>query len=283
MTLREAFRFVVENLKEAGVENPQLEAMILLSYLLGISKEKVITAYDFIVQPDKEEELKHLVSRRKKRVPLAYIIKSKEFFGLDFYVEEGVLIPRPETEILVQELISRLPSDRELTGLEVGVGSGCISISILKHRANVKIVGIDVSDKALEVTSINADRHNVGDRLTLKKISIFDNPDFGFPFDFVVSNPPYIRENEYQHLMEEVKFEPVEALISGKEGTEFYEKITEWSATNLKKGGILAFEVGMGQADKVKQMMETAGFKEIEIIKDLQGIDRVVIGYNDGG
>lgn len=283
MTLREAFRFVVENLKEAGVENPQLEAMILLSYLLGISKEKVITAYDFIVQPDKEEELKHLVSTRKKRVPLAYIIKSKEFFGLDFYVEEGVLIPRPETEILVQELISRLPSDRELTGLEVGVGSGCISISILKHWANVKIVGIDVSDKALEVTSINADRHNVGDRLTLKKISIFDNPDFGFPFDFVVSNPPYIRENEYQHLMEEVKFEPVEALISGKEGTEFYEKITEWSATNLKKGGILAFEVGMGQADKVKQMMETAGFKEIEIIKDLQGIDRVVIGYNDGG
>lgn len=283
MKLKEAFGFIVKNLKEAGIENPQLEALILLSYILDIPKEKVITNQDDNIPIHKVEELKQLVNKRKSRVPVAYLTRNKEFFGIDFYVEEGVLIPRPETEILVQELILRLPSDRHLTGLEVGVGSGCISIAILKHKPNVEIIGIDVSEKALEVSAINREKHGVADRLNLRKLSIFDNPDFGLMFDFIVSNPPYISELEYPYLMEEVKFEPKEALISGKEGTEFYEKITNWSTKHLKKGGILAFEIGKGQGEKVSQIMESAGFEKINIVKDLSGIDRVITGYNNGG
>lgn len=168
-------------------------------------------------------------------------------------------------------------------GFEVGVGSGCIAVALLKHINNLRMIGIDISDKALEVSYINAKKHGVLDRLELKKVSIFDNPDFSVKLDFVVSNPPYISEGEYESLMKDVKFEPKEALISGKVGTEFYEKITQWAKKYLKEDGFVAYEVGIGQAEKVIEILNLNGFKSNIKVKDLQGIDRVVIGYNYGG
>jgi release factor glutamine methyltransferase len=213
---------------------------------------------------------------------MAYLTKSKEFFGLDFYIEEGVLIPRPETEILVEKVIEKLQNvKRELIGLEVGVGSGCISVSLLKNIKNLKIIGIDILEKALEITEKNAKIHKVLDRLKLFKFDIVNEKmnSLNLPkLDFVVSNPPYIKEEDYQKLQEEVKKEPKEALISGKEGTEFYEKIVNSLKDFLKEEGFFAFEVGIGQAEKVKQILEDNGYKNIEIHKDLAGIDRVVIG-----
>ncbi|MEJ5173332.1 MAG: peptide chain release factor N(5)-glutamine methyltransferase, partial [Hydrogenothermaceae bacterium] len=235
---------------------------------------------DIDIPEDKAEKIFNLIKKRGEGFPVAYIINKKEFFGLEFYIEEGVLIPRPETEILVEEVVKRLPEDKELVGIDIGVGSGCIAISILNMRENVSMTGIDISEKALEISNINANIHKVADRFLLKKQSIFDEPKLDFKLDFVVSNPPYIAQSEYKALQKEVKKEPVEALVSGKVGTEFYEKILSWSKRYLKDGGFVAFELGMGQAQKVKDMFLAEDFKEICLIKDLQGIDRVIIGYN---
>lgn len=280
MKIGQALAYIIQRLKNVGVENPQIEAFLILSKTLDIPKERIITQPDVEIERSKQDLLESIIKKREQRIPLAYILKEREFFGLEFYVEEGVLVPRPETEILVEEVLKRVPEKGEVLGFEVGVGSGCISVSLLKMRKNLKMVSIDISDKSIEVSRINAVKHGVLDRLFLLKISIFRDLELSDKFDFVVSNPPYIREYELPNLMEEVKFEPRKALISGKEGTEFYEKISTWAKEHLKNGGFVAFEIGIGQSNKVFQILQFKGYRSIEVKKDLQGIDRVIIGYN---
>lgn len=283
MKLKDLYIYSINVLKESGVENPSLDAFIIISFILKMPKEKILTNFEKEIGKDDVEKVLDFINKRAEGIPVAYLVKGKEFFGLDFYIEEGVLIPRPETEILVEEVLKRLPRDKKITGLDIGVGSGCIAITILKNRPNVSMVGLDISDKAIEISNVNAKKHRVQDRLKVIKLSIFDNPKFDFKFDFIVSNPPYIQSKDYEMLQKEVKREPIEALISGKEGIEFYEKIIQLSLDYLNKGGFLAFEVGIGQAEKVKSMMQRCGFENIDIVKDLNGIERVVIGYNFGG
>lgn len=283
MKLRDIFSYIVYQLKDVNIENPYIEAFLIIEDILKIPKEKIITDPDMVVDKRFVDKIFHIVKKRKYRIPLAYLLKKKEFFGLEFYIEEGVLIPRPETELVVEEVIKRVEKDKDVLGFEIGVGSGCIAISLLKYLKNLKMVAIDISDKALTISQINARRHKVENRLELKKISIFDNPNLYLKFDFVVSNPPYISEYEYENLMEDVKFEPKEALISGKVGTEFYEEITYWAKQNLKEGGFVVYEVGTGQAEKVVDILSLNGFENITKIRDLQSIDRVIIGYNYGG
>jgi release factor glutamine methyltransferase len=282
MKLKELFSKTTEIFKESKIENPANEALILISKILNLPKHYIISYPDLEISEKNAKKLIVLSEKRASGYPMAYLTKSKEFFGLDFYIEEGVLIPRPETEILVEKVIEKLQNAKgELIGLEVGVGSGCISVSLLKNIKNLKIIGIDVSEKALEITEKNAKIHEVLDRLKLFKFDIMNEKmnSLNLPkLDFVVSNPPYIKEEEYQKLQEEVKKEPKEALISGKEGTEFYEKIVNSLKDFLKEDGFFAFEVGIGQAGKVKQILEDNGYKNIEIYKDLARIDRVVIG-----
>lgn len=283
MKLRELFSYIIQHLKEAEIETPHIEAFLILTDVLNIPKEKIITNPDIQIDKNQLDKIISIIQKRKLGIPLAYLLKKKEFFGIEFYIEEGVLVPRPETEIVVEEIIKRVKKNTDILGFEVGVGSGCIAVALLKHINNLRMIGIDISDKALEVSYINAKKHGVLDRLELKKVSIFDNPDFSVKLDFVVSNPPYISEGEYESLMKDVKFEPKEALISGKVGTEFYEKITQWAKKYLKEDGFVAYEVGIGQAEKVIEILNLNGFKSNIKVKDLQGIDRVVIGYNYGG
>lgn len=283
MKLRELFSYIIQHLKEVEIETPHIEAFLILTDVLNIPKEKIITNPDIQIDKNQLDKIISIIQKRKLGIPLAYLLKKKEFFGIEFYIEEGVLVPRPETEIVVEEIIKRVKKNTDILGFEVGVGSGCITVALLKHINNLRMIGIDISDKALEVSYINAKKHGVLDRLELKKVSIFDNPDFSVKLDFVVSNPPYISEGEYESLMKDVKFEPKEALISGKVGTEFYEKITQWAKKYLKEDGFVAYEVGIGQAEKVIEILNLNGFKSNIKVKDLQGIDRVVIGYNYGG
>lgn len=283
MKLRELFSYIIQHLKEAEIETPHIEAFLILTDVLNIPKEKIITDPDMQIDKNQLDKIISIIQKRKSGIPLAYLLKKKEFFGMEFYIEEGVLVPRPETEIVVEEIIKRVKKNTDILGFEVGVGSGCIAVALLKHINNLRMIGIDISDKALEVSYINAKKHGVLNRLELKKVSIFDNPDFSVKLDFVVSNPPYISEGEYEGLMKDVKFEPKEALISGKVGTEFYEKITQWAKKYLKEDGFVAYEVGIGQAEKVIEILNLNGFKSNIKVKDLQGIDRVVIGYNYGG
>lgn len=278
MKLKTLFEMVVNILKKADIENPQLEALIILQEILKIPKHKIFTDPDLEIK-DYQEAI-NVALQRSKKVPLGYLIKKKEFFGLEFYIEEGVLIPRPETEVLVEKVLHQLENLKNPSGLEVGVGSGCISVSLLYNKKDLKMYALDISEKALKITKINAEKYDLLDRLTLIKFDVMkdDVKDLNLDrLDFVVSNPPYISEDEYESLPEEVKKEPKEALISGKVGTEFYEKIVEKFKNYLKEYGFFAFEIGINQAEKVKSILERNGFKNIKIYKDLAGIDRVLI------
>lgn len=281
MKLKEIYLKVLNLLKSANIENPSNESMILISYVLKIPKYKIITEPESDISADKVKEILNLVDKRIEGLPIAYIVKNKEFFGLDFYVEEGVLIPRPETEILVEKVLEKIDSKNSI-GLEVGVGSGCIFVSLLKHNKNLFMYGIDISEKALNVSKLNARRYNVLDRISLVNFDILrDNISYlNLPkLDFVVSNPPYIPLKDYENLQKEVKKEPIEALIAGFKGTEFYEVIVENLKYHLKENGFFAFEFGIDQSEKIKEILLKNNFKEIEIYKDLSGLDRILIGY----
>ncbi len=276
MKIKKAIELGVERLKEAGVKTPVTDTHLILSKVLNLPRWKLISEKEEEIPPEKLREFFYFIEKRADRYPLGYILGEKGFYNIKLKVEEGVLIPRPETEILVEECLKRIPENKKTTGLEIGVGSGAISIALLKNRPLLTMYGVDVSEKALQLTTLNAKTNGVLDRLILLKSNLFEKISQQ-KFDFIVSNPPYISEEEYKHLEEEVKKEPKEALLAGKEGTEFYEKIVKGGKRFLKKNGFFGFEIGYNQGKKVKNILEIEGFK-VKIIKDLQGLDRVVIG-----
>lgn len=209
--------------------------------------------------------------------PLQYLLGEWEFYGKSFYVEEGVLIPRPETELLVEEVLKRLPKDKRLRGFEVGVGTGCISISLLLHRENLTMIANDINIKALRIAKKNAKRHGVSHRLLLFGGDLFEalRPT---TFDFIISNPPYIPKGSWESLPESVKKEGYNSLIGGLKGWEFYERMARVMDSYLKKGGFFAFEIGHDQGKVVKGLFEDRCYK-VCVLKDYAGQDRVVVGW----
>ncbi|KAA5805547.1 peptide chain release factor N(5)-glutamine methyltransferase, partial [Thermoanaerobacterium thermosaccharolyticum] len=199
----------------------------------------------------------------------------KHFMGLIFNVSPSVLIPRNDTEILVEEVLKRLKSGD--TVLDIGTGSGAIAVSIAKYK-DVKVYAVDISDEALEVAKENACENGVSDKVIFIKSDLFSSIPKDIKFDLIVSNPPYIRSNEINELQEEVKREPKIALDGGEDGLTFYRRIVKDSINYIKFGGIIAFEVGFNQAWDVKDILIDSGYSDIEVVKDLQGIDRVVLG-----
>lgn len=229
------------------------------------------------VPPHIEEAFLKELERLEKGYPLQYVLGEWEFYGLSFYLEEGVLIPRPETEILVEEVLKRLPENKNLFGLELGVGTGCISINLLYYRSNLRMLGGDINLKALKLTKRNAIRHGVSDRLFLFAGDLFD-PLKPYQFDFLVSNPPYIPKRYWEKLPEGVRLEGYSSLIGGEEGWEFYKKIAENVQNYLKPDGFIALEIGHDQGKVVRELFEKKGFK-IQVIKDYSGQDRMVLGW----
>lgn len=276
MKIKELLNEGIKILKEAGISTPVIDAQVLLSDLLKVPRWKLITLAEEPVDEHIEKRFMKRIKERAIGVPVAYITGKKEFFGLEFFVEKGVLIPRPETEILVEKVLERLDLKTAYLGLDIGVGSGAIAISLLKHRPLLNMVGVDILEKALEITQKNAKIHGVEGRLKLIKSNLFENIK-GYKFDFIVSNPPYVPEEEYESLQIEVKHEPKEALVAGKGGFEFYERIVNEGRKFLKDKSFIAFEVGYNQAKEVKSILEEYGFKT-KVYKDLQGIERIVIG-----
>ncbi|WP_457641119.1 peptide chain release factor N(5)-glutamine methyltransferase [Persephonella sp.] len=276
MNIKEALNIASKRLKEAGIHTPVTDSQLILSKVLNVPRWKLITEKDMEIPEEKRREFFSLIEKRAERYPLGYILGEKEFFNVKLKIEEGVLVPRPETEILVEEVLKRIPESEEKIGLEIGVGSGAISIALLKNRPLLVMYGVDISEKALQLSALNAKINNVLDRFILIKSDLFEKlPDM--KFDFIVSNPPYVSEEEYETLEEEVKKEPLESLIAGKEGLEFYERIVKEGKEFLKPDGFFAFEIGYKQGEAVKNILEEEGFKA-EIIKDLQSHDRVVLG-----
>lgn len=217
--------------------------------------------------------------RAKTRQPIQHIIGFADFMGEKFIVNQSVLIPRDETEILVRKAIEIINENNFKMALDVGTGSGCIACMVAKYT-DCQIIGLDISSDALNTALDNASKLNLFNKAIFRKSDVFSNIKDGEKFDIIISNPPYIPPLEKENIQKEVKFDPELALYTTDEkGLEFYEKITKNAPKILNSKGYLLFELGIGQSSDVKSIMEKSGFSNIEIIKDLAGIDRVIVGY----
>ena len=267
-------------LKEAAIDTYVLDAQLLLGKVINKDKLYLITNRDEEVNKKAEKEYLELIQKRKEKMPIKYILKSAEFMGLDFNVEEGVLIPRPDTEILVEETLKHIPQDKDMNICDLCCGSGAIGIALASFRKNINIDLIDYYDTPKKVTESNIAKHNLKERAKfiksdLLKVVIHQNK----KYDILVSNPPYIKEEVISTLMEDVKdYEPHTALSGGEDGLTFYRRIVEESSKVLEEDGILAFEIGHDQGEEVKELMINKGYNDVRVIKDLAGLDRVVIG-----
>ncbi|MDR5659734.1 peptide chain release factor N(5)-glutamine methyltransferase [Serpentinicella sp. ANB-PHB4] len=274
-----------EQLEKAGVDTPKLDAQVLLCSVMNIDR------INLHIYPEREisreicREFGELIKKRVNMVPIQYIINKQEFMGLDFYIEEGVLIPRGDTEILIEETL-RIYKEKEhqqdVSILDIGTGSGAISVSLAKYIPKAQVYAVDISETALRVANKNAITNKVDSRVKFLEGSMFDPIDalkMEKHFDFIVSNPPYIPSEDVLGLDRQVKdYEPRLALDGGNDGLDFYRKITTKSPEFLKKNGWLLFEIGYDQGKAVKELLLKVGFVDVEVLQDLAGKDRVVRG-----
>lgn len=269
-----------EILKLQQIESYILDCQLILSKVLNLDRMSIIINRDMEVEDKTAEEYFDLIDKRKNRMPLKYITQSCEFMGIDFFVEEGVLIPRPDTEILVEQVLKEI-EDKKFTAIcDVCCGSGAIGLSIAKLMDFVKLDCCDIDNKALEVTHINHKRLLLENRVNVIKSDLLQYAiEQGKNFDVIVSNPPYIKTKDIPSLMEDVKdYEPYIALWGGDDGLDFYRNITNQSLKVLKQRGLLAFEIGYDEGEEVSKILYDNGYTDVRCIKDLAGIDRVVLG-----
>lgn len=274
----------IDDLRRKFKDNLQ-DGVLILSKLLDVDKSYVYSFGERQVPKEIEEKFIELMTKRQKGYPIQYIIEEKDFMGLPFYVKEGVLIPRFDTEVLVEyiiDYINRNYKDKNIKVLDLCSGSGAISLSIAHYCKNTFVYGVDISDTALEVSNINKEKFNLSNVKFLKGdlFKAIENLDLEGQFEIIVSNPPYISKEEIKSLSSTVKdFEPLLALDGGQDGLDFYRKITRDSKSYLKNQGLIAYEIGYKQGEDVKEILDKEGFIDISILKDLQGHDRVVLGF----
>ncbi|MDY2630555.1 MAG: peptide chain release factor N(5)-glutamine methyltransferase [Clostridium sp.] len=280
-TIGELLELGSKKLKEKSIDSYMLDAQLLLGMVLGKDKIYVITNRDKEVSHKDEKEYIALIEKRSRKMPIKYILGETEFMGFDFDVEEGVLIPRGDTEILVEELLSIINEDEELNICDLCSGSGAIGISLAMNRKNIKVDEIDNYDIPEKVTKSNIVKHGLENRVKFIKSNLLEEViKVGKKYDIIVSNPPYIKACEIEGLMDDVKlYEPHVALDGGEDGLIFYRRIIEESRLTLNENGILAFEIGHDQGLDVRILMEEAGFSNVKLVKDLAGLDRVLLGY----
>ncbi len=274
--IAERLREASGTLHSSGIIQSRREAYSLLALALKKDKTFLIAHPEYELSGEEEKRFKDFLIRRASREPFQYIVGKQEFYGLDFATTKDVLIPRPETELIVETAIEILRAKRNLNFCEVGIGSGCIAVSILHKIKTARAIGLDISPKALEIAAGNAATHKVSNRLELKISDVFEVLQ-NEKFDLIISNPPYIPSKEIENLQAEVRdFEPIIALTDGKEGLSITEKIIVESPKFLNKEGFLLLEIGFGQADKVREIFEQEIWRVVEILPDLQGIPRMV-------
>ena len=278
MTIKDIIVKYSKELEEIS-PTPRLDVETLLQKVLGVDRLYILLNLERVLSEDEEQLFNKFINERLNNRPIAYIVENREFMGLDFFVKEGVLIPRPDTEVLVEEVIELAKKKGAKNILDIGTGSGAITVSLAKYLENVKVTSVDISDIALEIGKRNAISNEVDDRINFVKSDLFTNIDKETKFDIIVSNPPYIKREVIETLDKQVKdYEPYNALEGGVDGLDFYRAITKQAKNYLKKGGILAYEVGHDQSEDVSKLMEMDGYTNIYTLKDLQQIDRVVIG-----
>lgn len=276
LNISSAIRTAAQRLEKAGIAESRREAASLLRFAIDRDAAFLFANPEYELTPDEADRFEDTVKRREGREPYHLIIGVKEFYGLDFEVEAGVLIPRPETEILVERAVDILAGENKPTFLEIGVGTGCIAISILDSVKPATAIAVDISRQALDLATRNAERHGVSERLKLIRSDLFDAVD-PKSFDMIVSNPPYVPLGELTKLQREVvDFDPPAALFAGEDGLDVIRLIAAEAPRYLVKGGYLLMEIGHGQSESVKELFETGVWQNAEFLKDLQGIPRTV-------
>ena len=276
MTIKQALTKGMIMLKGSNIDSPKVKARLLLQYILKKPRQHLIV-YDN-EEVGKKEQWEYFVNIEKlaKGVPFQHITHSQEFMKMDFYVDENVLIPRPDTEILVEEVIKLGKGKRNPSILDLCTGSGAIAVSIAKYLPNAKVYASDISIKALEVAKTNAKNNEVQEKIEFINSDLFEKIEG--KFDIIVSNPPYIRTEVIKTLDEEVQREPMLALDGGKDGLDFYRKIVEEAYSHLKFDSYLCFEIGYDQKEEVTEIVKKAKvYADTYCKKDLYGNDRVIV------
>jgi release factor-specific protein-(glutamine-N5) methyltransferase len=270
-------------LKESGIDTSRLDAELLLGSVIEKNRVYLISHKEEEVSAENTEKYFDLIKKRRNKMPVKYILNKCEFMGLNFYIEEGVLIPRDDTEILVDEVLKNIEENEEKQLCDLCCGSGAIGISLAHFRQNINVDLIDYYPIPEKVSLINIKKNDLENRVSFIKSDLLEKPiENKRMYDIIVSNPPYIEEEEIDKLMEDVKnYEPHTALNGGLDGLDFYRKIIDQSQKVLKKDGILAFEIGYNQGEAVKLLMEEYNFENIKVIKDFASLDRIVIGINN--
>ena len=262
-------------LKSNNIKTHVLDSELILSDILKSQREKLIINSNHSVSEKVINNFNKLILRRTKKEPIAYILKKREFWSKDFFVNQNTLIPRPETELLCEQLI-KIFKGKSINFLDIGTGTGCILLTILSEINEAKGIGLDISKKAIDVAKRNSKNLNLTSRAKFFTRSLEEI--YGYKFDLVVSNPPYIKSIDLKNLQEDVrKFEPKIALDGGKEGLDVIKKVIYKSKTILKKLGLLALEIGYGQHYKVSQILKKQGFKEELLIRDYRNNVRCIV------
>ena len=311
-SLGEAAELGRELLQEMGLDYgaAAMETDLIIREVTGFDRIHIMLNPDQGIGQQLYEEIVRLLELRRSTMPMAYVLGHRDFMGLDFYCEQGVLIPRSDTEVLVETVIEKLEAQEANTGLqkpeslygiEIGVGTGIISISLLRHFSVLSMVAGDVNEVAIELARKNAayaveqimemqgEHVSISRRLSviysdifqnIESLRLYDADNHADLYDFIVSNPPYIKTDVIDTLMSDVKdFEPHSALDGMDDGLYFYRQITDRGYDMIRPGGFVAFEIGFDQGEEVSELMKKRGYRDVEIRKDLAGLDRVVTGF----
>jgi release factor glutamine methyltransferase len=285
-TLSQLLKEGTELLRESAIEEAGLDAWLLLEYTTDKSRAYYYAHTEEEVTQEQETTYRNLIRQRAAHIPLQHLTHQAFFMGYEFYVNEHVLVPRQDTETLVEKALKIMEPMKEPVILDMCTGSGCILLSLLLERQDSSGYGVDLSGDALAVAIKNAERLGVADRAVFIKSDLFSYGKFQeiysekIPkYDILISNPPYIPTEEIEELMEEVRFHDPRMALDGKEdGLYFYREITRQSVEYLKPGGWLLYEIGCSQGEEVAAMMRAAGYEQVQVLQDLAGLDRVVCG-----
>ena len=258
-----------------NILSAQLDSEILMSKATGKDKKFLILNLNQPLTKKNFDYFNFLIQERAKHKPIAYLTKKKDFWKYEFVINENVLIPRPDTEILVEQVLELTKNRSRLKILDIGIGSGCILMSILKEKKDYLGTGIDISNKSLKISQINSHKLGVKNRLKLYKSNI-DNFNYG-KYDLIVSNPPYIKKNFLKYLDRDISFEPRHALEGGLDGLSEIRKVINKSSELVKKNGYLFLEIGFDQTNKIKKILKNKGFYTKKVVKDLSNHDRCII------
>ncbi|MCK5534443.1 peptide chain release factor N(5)-glutamine methyltransferase [bacterium] len=296
-TISEVLKWTTQYFCKNNISEARLDAEALLSSVLSLERLKLYLEFDRILEKEVLDRYKRLIKKRLEFIPVAYLVGQKEFMGLDFFVNKHVLIPRPETELLVETVINKIKEGFFCSAgkkteeekiveetipqiVDLGVGCGNIAVSIAKYVKNCKVYALDVSRKCLEVAFQNSKTNKIEDKITFLLGDLFyslEGYDLRNKIDFIVSNPPYIKDTEFDNLPLEVRQEPYLALNGGKDGLDFYNRIISQSLIYLKEGGYLILEIGDGQKEEVTDLIKKEDLCFVQVVKDYSGIDRIIL------